>query len=189
MRQPRPLWRKPAPAAGAEIKSPGSYRQKHARASDPDTTEPLFVIRPEQYGRTRRGLYARMPETKRNRSLFSAASAEMVRLPGSDDHAQVPAFQSRTLFDDSLGFDFQGDSLEHFHTNGGMRYLPSPEYHRNFDLVAFLEKFPDVLELELEIMLFDLGPDLYFLHLDRGLALFRLPAIVCSAGICTCRNP
>ena len=53
----------------------------------------------------------------------------------------------------------------------GVHDLPSPEHHGDFDLVLLLQKFSDMLDLDLQIMLLRLRaePDLF--DLNCGLAL------------------
>ena len=52
-----------------------------------------------------------------------------------------------------------------------MSHLASPELYGHLDLVSVLQKTAGMLELELKVVFFGLGPHLDFLDLDHNLLL------------------
>ena len=70
-----------------------------------------------------------------------------------------------------MGFQFCHDAVEDFVGYILMRHFASAETHRDFDLVAFLQKRRRGFHLDREIVIVDRGAQLDFLQLHNFLFL------------------
>jgi hypothetical protein len=90
---------------------------------------------------------------------------------GCDDHVHVPALQPGMLLDRTDIGQGIADIFHNFSSDLGIGDLAAPEHHGYLDFVLLLQKFLYMLNLNLDVMIFRLGPQSDFLDLDDGLAL------------------
>src|SRR5262249_21239098 len=137
----------------------------------------VFVL-----GLRRRALAGRLVLLLRDRRQLRGGSSGLARLLslahhaplGRDDHHHPAAFHVRRGLDRrDVGAQLD-DAVEHLHAGLRVRDLAAAEHHREPDLVAALEEAPDMLHLEVHVVLLGLGPELDFLGLDLGRALALL---------------
>ena len=87
------------------------------------------------------------------------------------DHRHDPPFHTRERLGLSNFLQVFHDPCEDFFTDLRVSHLTTPEHHRQFDFVAFLQEPPSVSDLEVVIMVLDTRPELHFLDPD-GVLLF-----------------
>jgi hypothetical protein len=92
----------------------------------------------------------------------------------SDEHHELPPFHLGFLDDHTIVPQGIGNSVQRFQSQGlGIDNLAAAKAHGHLDLVLFFQKFSDLSNLEVEIMLFGFGPELDLPCFDDRLFLTR----------------
>jgi len=93
---------------------------------------------------------------------------------GPDKHHQLPPFHSRLLEDNTIITQFIRYIVDGIKANRlGIDYFTATKPHGYLDFIVLIEKFSDLFDLEIQIMLFSLRPEFDFLCLDGCLLFFR----------------
>ena len=91
----------------------------------------------------------------------------------TDKHDELTAFHFGFLDDDAIFPQGIGDFVERVKPDGlRVHNFTSPKTHRHLDFIFFLQELFNFPDLEVEIMLFGLGPELDLPGFNDGLLLF-----------------
>ena len=93
------------------------------------------------------------------------------------DHIHaVTRFSRRFFFDLGAVLELSSETMEEIHTKIDVHHLSTAEHHGDQNLVSLAEKTPGPLDLHIEVMVPDLGPELDLLALVDG--FFLTPALL-----------
>src|SRR3989339_1142053 len=96
----------------------------------------------------------------------------MVTLFRPDKHGHLPPFHLGRLQDNRVFLQLLDHFVQNLHAESiGINYLTAAKTQGDLNLVLLLQKLLNILDLEFEIMLLGLGPELDFLDLDNCLFL------------------
>ena len=101
-------------------------------------------------------------------------------LPGREDHGHGPALELGLLLDLGELFGHLGDLDQDFLCLMGKGDLPSSEYQGNLYLVSVLDKFPDMLDLSLQVLGIGSRPDLALFYLNTPLLFPGFLLLLCQ---------
>ena len=107
-------------------------------------------------------------------TIEEAAFPVSSRLFRRQNHHHGSPFEFGSRFGHRHIFRIGDHPFEQFLARLGEHDLPPSEKHGDLDLVFFLNKLPDMVELGLIVMLFSFRPILDLLDLERALLFFRL---------------
>jgi len=84
------------------------------------------------------------------------------------------------VLDESGAADIRGKTVNDAPADLAVRHLPAAEHQGYLNLIAFFQKFQEVLELNAIVMIFNVGldPDLFYLKMFLVFLGFALPLLL-----------